>query len=193
MQLNPDQADRLCVSLRTTKPFASLPVMNQPTAAVWSALNDTLLALRRPLYHHYLHKPPPKPADRAQAIQAGLALIGAFAALFGTRQAIVSSHHCRIDRISFQPRPEGMNWTGEHAIAPPALVHRASIRQYDVSLEDFLHLSAKVVYAVTDRHAGAMPDATATYTFGATDDTIMVALSVREHANGTYRIALLEA
>jgi hypothetical protein len=192
MQLNLDHAERLCSILRTTRPFANLPVMNQPMATLWSAMDDTLKALRMPLYHKRLRKPPPKPADHLTAIQAGLALVGAFAGTFGTHQAIVSSRHCWIDRISFQPRPESMNWTAQHAISPQELVHRSTM-PYEVSLEDFLHLAAKVVYAVARRNAGAMPDATATYTFSQTWETVQVDVVVREHVDNQIYRANLEA
>ena len=54
---------------------------------VWTALNNTLLALRLPIYHVYLGK------------------------------AIVTSHGGQAHAISFQPRPFGINWTARHAIA----------------------------------------------------------------------------
>jgi hypothetical protein len=188
MQLNPDQAERLCALLRITRPFAHLPVTNRPMTTLWAAMDDALMALRMPLYHKRLGKAPPKSADSAKAIQAGLALLGAFASGFGTRQAIVSSRNGWIDRISFQPRPEGINWTAAYAISPQAPVRRASTAiPYAVSIEDFLHLSAKVIYAVAGYNAGAIPDVTATYAFDLTHATIRVAVVVREHGVQTSR------
>jgi hypothetical protein len=189
MILNLDQAERICSVLRTTRPFVDLPVTNRPVTDLWSALDSCLMTLRMPLYHKRLRKPPPKPVVYANGVQAGLALVGAFAAGFGTHQAIVSSKDGWIDRISFQPRPESMNWTASHAISPQALVHRSPI-SYEVSIEDFLHLAAKVVYAVVAANAGAIPDVTATYAFRHTDETILVDLVVRELDGQSHRASL---
>jgi hypothetical protein len=192
MILTLDQAERLTSILRTTRPYVDLPVTNRAMTDLWSAMDDCLLKLRMPLYYRRFRKRPPKPADYHTAIQAGLALVGAFATGMGTNQAIISSRRGWIDRISFQPRPHGMAWSAKHAISPQDLVHAAhTTGPYEVSLEDFLHLSAKVVYAVAHHNAGEIPDATATYAFGRTEDAILVDLVVREHGGSTYRDSLL--
>lgn len=79
----------LVESLRRTLPFQSLAVTNRPHEALWRAHNETLLALRLPLYHARLGRARPKPKGYDTAIQAGLAILGAFAHVTGTRQAIV--------------------------------------------------------------------------------------------------------
>jgi hypothetical protein len=130
---------------------------------LWDALNQTLLALRLPLHHVYLGKSAPKPKDREAAIQCGLAFLGEFAALADTRQAIVSAAKGHPRSISFQPRPDGFNWTAEHAISGPddSMLTRGAA----VGNEDVLFLAAKVACAVGGYQAGQMPDLTATFSF----------------------------
>jgi hypothetical protein len=181
MLLNPDQVIRINNLLRVTKPFGDLPVMNRPMSVVWAALDQTLDLMRLPLYHQRLRKPQPAEKAYEAAIQKALALLGAFAVAFEVNQAIVRSSRRWIDSISFQPRPEGMNWTAKHAIAPADLVHHANSQHaYDVALEDFLFLAAKVTYVISRRPAGALPDTVATYAFRLFGDVPAVEGVVRE-------------
>jgi hypothetical protein len=167
MMLNPEQVVRINDFLRLTHPFTDLPVMNRPMNVTWQALNDTLMAMRLPLYHKALRKPMPAEKAYETATQLGLALLGAFAAAVGTKQAIVSSRGRWIDRISFQPRPDGMNWTAEHAIDPQNLVQRRPPDpNQNVQIEDFLFMAAKTTYVIGRHQAGTIPDTTATFAFG---------------------------
>jgi hypothetical protein len=194
MLLTDDQATRINGLLRATRPFAKLPATNQrPMNTTWQALNDTLMSMRLPLYHRSLRKPVPTEKVYEAAVQNGLALLGAFAATLGTKQAIVSSRGRWIDRISFQPRPDGMNWNAAHAISPEYLVQkRASDPNQAVSLEDFLFMAAKTTYVVARRSAGAIPDITATFAFDvASDGAPTVDGVVREHGAQTHNASLL--
>lgn len=163
MQIDPDQAARIIILLRGTKPYADDTALTVSSHPLWLAWDTALLALRLPLYHQRLGKRAPKPAAQAVAIQRGLALLAAFAACSGTHQIIVSSQGGWIRSISFQPRPFNMSWTAEHAITPTSLVTRTAA--FQVSVEDILHLAAYVTYAISGCNAGQIVDLTATLKF----------------------------
>jgi hypothetical protein len=191
MQIPAEVAERMLTDLRASPLFAlQTSVTNRPYPPLWSAMNGCLLDLRLPLYHKRLQKKPPKPAATNLAVQRSLTMLAAFAAachMGQGYQAVVSSENGWVTSISFQPRPYGMNWTAKHAIDPPEAVLRAGPRSdLEVSIEDVLHLAAKVVHAVAGYQAGALPDLTATYRFGrmrlmSLDEVPSVNLIVREH------------
>ena len=108
----------------------------------------------------------PRPAAYETAIQSSLAILEAFAATVGTKQAVLSSQGGRFTSISFQPRPYGVNWTAEHALTlgeTEMIFHKA--RGMHIEVADMLHLAAKVTLAITRCQAGRMVDAVTTFTF----------------------------
>ena len=109
--------------LTETLPFRGLSVKtNRLNETLWTAVNDTNLKLRLPLYWDQLRKPRPKKAVYDASIQAGLAVLGSFAMITNTKQAIVRIEHGNATAVSFQPRPFGeANWTRDHGIMPVAL------------------------------------------------------------------------
>jgi hypothetical protein len=52
---------RMAEELLANRRFSDLPATTRPMNTVWTALNNTLLALRLPIYHLYLGKPAPVP------------------------------------------------------------------------------------------------------------------------------------
>jgi hypothetical protein len=184
-------AARMVALLQNTAPFWSkVTVTNRPMETLWWTLNDTDMQLRMPLYHRRLGKREPKPADRQTAIQSSLAILGAFAAVIGTRQAVLSSEGGHITSISFQPRPFGVNWTAEHAISCldfdplyPAL------RAMHVEVPDILHLARKVVHVIAGCQAGQMVDAVTTFAFQHTP--LMVNVLIRETSGRLHQAELL--
>lgn len=167
MKIDPDTAAFLLHRLRTTRPFADMPVTNRPEQDLWRAFDGCLLQLRLPLYHSRLGKPAPKPKQRVDAIQAALALLAAFARTYDTHQAIITARDRWVRAISFQPRPEGLNWTAEYALHPvPNGDDRHPGEAARVSVEDLLHLAAKVACVIGGFQPGAIPvDFTATLVF----------------------------
>ena len=183
--MNDDIAKRMVERLCLTPPFARLPVTNRPMENLWLAVDQALMALRLPLYFRRLGKSQPKPAAYEIAIQTSLAILEAFAATVGTRQAVLSSEGGRFTSISFQPRPYGVNWTAEHALTVGDVdetFHRVHAMHVEVS--DMLHLAAKVTLAITRCKAGWMVDAITTFTFDQYAGTVSVL--VREIGGREY-------
>ena len=179
---------RMAEQLLANKRFSDLPAMTRPMNTVWTALNNTLLALRLPIYHVYLGKPAPKRAVREAAIQSALAMLATFANCVGTKQAIVTSHGGHAHAISFQPRPFGINWTARHAIASAddaQLSHGPK-----VGIDDMLFLAVKVTCAIACYQAGHMAPSTATFMFRAAH-TIVVVI-VREMGGHQHHAQLEE-
>lgn len=162
--MNDDLAERLLDQLRLTQPFFDLPATTRPMNRILDALNRTLLALRMPLYHVHLKKPAPKPKDRAAAVKCGMALLGSFAFCTNTRQAIITTWDGHPRSISFQPRPQGLNWNVPHCIYIPTDAEISA--KSAVETEDMLFLAPKIACAVGGYQAGQMPDLTATFSFG---------------------------
>jgi len=164
--------------LRQTAPFQSLPAMTRPQDQFWHVLNNTLLQLRQPLYHQYLHKPVPKDKVYDEAIQSGLAILHVYAANTGTHQAIVRLMNGHTDAISFQPRPLGANWTAQHLLQPQALLDSdkdpltTAGGLPEVSTLDMLHMAGKVARAFAMCSVGPKvpSNGTATFEFAKTDN-----------------------
>lgn len=147
--------------LRMTAPFTDLSAKSRPKTMVWDAYDSTLLALRHPVHHAYLRKPALKPAAHDASIQAGLAVLAAFARGLNTRQALVRIEGDRCQTISFQPRPFGCNWTAAHAISPESLqgdwkdpllegIESTPFGNV-VSTRKVVHLAGKVALAIAHR------------------------------------------
>jgi hypothetical protein len=167
--------------LTETLPFRGLSVKtNRLNETLWTAVNDTNLKLRLPLYWDQLRKPRPKKAVYDASIQAGLAVLGSFAMITNTKQAIVRIEHGNATAVSFQPRPFGeANWTRDHGIMPVALQNSYSDPllerdradgpiplTMDVSTRDILHMARKVADAVVKSSTTTMfADGVATFTF----------------------------
>jgi hypothetical protein len=167
--LIPDETiERMLPYLQLVDDFQDLPVRNRPPMPLlWKILDTCLQELRLPLYSIRLGKKPPSPKDAARAIQRALALLTVFAHAVGTRQAIVSIVDGWPQRISFQPRPFGLNWTADHAVDPvaiPSRWHEAPVF-YEVSIEDMLHLAPKIAFAVSETNIGRPLNAVATFLF----------------------------
>jgi hypothetical protein len=143
---------------------------------LWNALNTTLLELRASIYHVRLGKKAPKLVARQASIQKALALLGAFAATLGTRQAIVSCERGLPRSISFQPQPDGLNWTAKHALS---CKHDIPQPIGLVEIHDFMFLAVKTICAVAHYQMGYMRDGTATFHFALPGKTLC-ALIVRE-------------
>jgi hypothetical protein len=168
--------------LRQTMPFHSLPASNRLTETLWTAHNDTLLRLRLPLYYDRLRKPRPKQKTYDAAIQSGLAVLGSFALLTGTAQAIIRIDRSTAQAISFQPRPFGANWIVKHGITPAAMqvswtdpllerdpMEVPRLLTLDVSTRDILHLAGKVALAVVNSTTtDPRSNGVATFTFART-------------------------
>ena len=105
-------------------------------------------------------------------IQAGLAILGAFARAVNTRQATVRIVYGQLAAISFQPRPFAANWNREYALSPGALadpttdpLDLTSLRPM-VSTGDMIRLAAKTAMAVAGMASnGAQADGTVTFAF----------------------------
>jgi hypothetical protein len=165
--------------LRQTQPFHSLPASNQLTEQLWESHNTVLLQLRLPLYYDRLRKPRPKQKTYDTAIQSGLAVLGSFALITGTAQAIVRIDRGASQAISFQARPFGANWVVDHGVTPVALQQSWSdpllerdqmeaprMLTLDVSTRDVLHLAGKVALAVVNSTTtDPRSRGTATFTF----------------------------
>ena len=189
--MNDDIAKRMVDRLCLTKPFARLPVTNRPMEDLWQALDQTLHALRLPLYFRRLGKAQPKEAAYEIAVQSGLAIIEAFAATVGTRQAVLSSFNGRFTSVSFQPMPYGVNWTAQHALTPgetEMIFHKSSGMHIEVA--DMLHLAPKVALAIVRCQAGQMVDAVTTFMFDWYAGTASVL--VREMSGREYRADLIQ-
>jgi hypothetical protein len=132
----------------------------------------------------------PKPAAYEIAVQSGLAILSAFANTVGTRQAVLSSYGGTIVSISFQPRPQGVNWAAEHALSRGDVT---SMFPHDdgmhVEVSDMLHLAAKVAHATCRCQSGQMVDAVTTFTFDPQDGPASV--QVREASGREYHANLL--
>jgi hypothetical protein len=165
MQIPADIIERMLTTLQSSDCFPDAPAMTRSMQTVWNILDDCLHALRLPLYHQRLGKKPAKAADHQAAIQRSLALLGAFAAAIGTKQAIVSTENGTVRSISFQPRPYAMNWTAAYAIDPVELTRSTPREPYSVEIEDMLHLAAKIAHAVSGHNIGQMPDGVTTFGF----------------------------
>ena len=170
--------EAIVAAIRLTVPFRTLPAMTRPLDELWHAHNSTLLSLRLPLYHNRLHKPRPRPKAYDAAIQAGLAILGAFARAVTTRQAIVRIERGQLAAISFQPRPFAANWNREHALSPGALADAMTDpltmtgQQPTVSTGDMIHLAGKVAMTVADIASnGVQANGTATFEFGTAPGT----------------------
>ena len=189
--MNDDIAKRLVERLRLMPPFARLPVTNRPMEDLWQALDQTLHAMRLPLYFRRLGKSQPKEAAYEIAIQSSLAILEAFAAIVGTRQAVLSSKNGRFTTISFQPRPYGVNWTAEHALTlgnVDEMFHKVHNAMH-IEVSDMLHLAAKVTLAIARCQAGWMVDAVTTFTFDQYAGTVSVL--VREISGRECRADLI--
>jgi hypothetical protein len=157
--------------LRSTVPFQTLPAMSRPLETLWSAHNQTLLAMRQPLYGSYLRpgKARPKPKDYATAVQSGLAILAAYANATGTKQAIVRFTKGKTDAISFQPRPSGANWTKQHALTGIDRAHDPMVEtnEYEaVTTADILFLAEKTVLTFIGEHTNpSIISGTATFVF----------------------------
>lgn len=169
-------ADRIVSVLQNTRPFQSMSVTSRPLNDLWNALNSTLLELRGSIYHIRLGKKAPKLAARQATIQKCLALLSAFATVFGTRQAIVSCERGLPRSISFQPQPEGLNWTAQHALS---CKHDIPQPIGLVETHDFMFLAVKTVCAIAHYQMGHMRDGTATFQFSLPGKT-MCAVVIRE-------------
>jgi hypothetical protein len=191
MQLNHTQMAAMVTLLATTGAFneATLRPTNNRSKPLWNAIDQTALALRLPLYNRRLGKQPAKPAVREEAIQKGLALLGAFGTVFDVKQVVVSTKDGQVDRVSFQPRPNGLNWTARHAISPEAMT-RIPASPFEVTGVDFIALAAKLVYAIGGYNAGFIPDVTATYDLRSLNQEIATDVVLHFHEGGERRYAL---
>jgi hypothetical protein len=149
--------EAMVARLQRTAPFHGKPVMNRPLNTLWHWHEQTLLQLRQPLHHRYLRKPRPKLKVYDEAIQAGLAILAAFASETHVKQAIVRiGADNRLDAISFQPRPFAAAWNRTHAISPGALADAmmdpmsgAEVPRMHVA--DMIHLAGKVSLAIANK------------------------------------------
>lgn len=191
MKIDPDTAAYMLHRLKATRPFADMLVTNRPEKDLWRAFDGCLLQLRLPLYHHRLGKTAPKPKLRDDALQACLALLAAFARAYGTAQAVVTARAQWVRAISFQPRPEGMNWTARYALDPlPGHPVRDPGEASRVTIADMLHLAAKASCVLAGYQAGAIAeDYTATFQFRR-GETLGCAVVLREHSGRVVRAAL---
>lgn len=173
---------RVLAALGTTRPYIGLVTTPKARHQLWRLLNDLLLAQRPALYNERLGKKPLKDSEKVTVIQRTLALIGAFAAVIGTHQAVISTDEGWVRDISLQPRPRGMNWTAQHALSPQQLSQTVPRFDYSVDWDDFLFLCAKAVHIVAGYNAGKMPNTTATIDFAREHDaSIGVRVIVKEH------------
>jgi hypothetical protein len=185
-------AGRILHELQSTG-YYPLAATNRPMETLWWALNSVLLQMRNPLYWTKLKKAKPKDIQYQTALQNGLALLAAGAAALGTRQAVVSSKDGLVRRISFQPRPYGVNWTALYALDPGLTVEIFGERPKGMHVEvsDILFLASKTTHLVTRNQAGRIIDCVATYLFFR--DPIGVDVVVREVDSGRIYTAALAA
>ena len=158
--MNDDLAARTLAGLRHTAPYCDLRLTDQPVSDLQQVLNTVLVAMRLPLYHRRLGRPAPPDRAYDAAEQQGLAILAAFASAAGVRQAILRADGSIVRSVSFQPRPEGLNWTAEYAIAPieKQLAH-------PISAADVLHLAVKVMDAALRCQWFHAPAGTGTFIF----------------------------
>lgn len=164
-------------ALQKTLPFRDMPPMRRPVDDLWAVLEETLLALRMPIYHIKLGKRAPKLKDRERAIQMALAMLAAFGHTMKTRQAVISCERGVARSISFQPRPGTFNWTYEHSLS---CQRNFELRTYGVRIDDFMFLTVKTICAVAHYQMGFMRDCTSTFHFGRTANDIWSSVIVRE-------------
>ena len=188
--MNDDIAQRMVMKLCLTLPFARLPVTNRPMEDLYNALDQALHALRLPLYWRRLGRAMPKPAAYETAVRTGLAILAAFANAVGTKQAVLSSYGGLMTSISFQPRPYGVNWTVDHALAQGD-IHTEFTNRHGIYVEvsDMLHLASKVAHATCRCQAGQMVDAVTKFTFDPHDGPASVL--VREVSGREHHVNLL--
>lgn len=152
------------VALLMASPIsATLRTEGSSIRAIWWMLDDSLHGRKTRLAGS-------RWAYSEIALRRATLLLGAFALARGVKRATVCCSDGLVQSISFYPPSFELEWATEHAIFTGALGDaREPIAGYlKVTVEDMLHLAARVVAAVIGSDIGSLPECcTASLVFAA--------------------------